>query len=701
MAPPKKKFQRGAGQPAKKRKRIVFERDELDDSDGSDSSDCGDDSLPAAQEGDPALRSRRGSDGAGNSGAPKQPRREGGTSAARVLRSLRGAGAKSTPQRGEAPDNGTPSPREAVSILRSLRHAGTPRSDAGRASPPEGPTFERDELDSTDEEVNSDEEAETDIPKPFVEDEHEGVEYEMFLKSILGEADSAAGEDNQIPEEFHNELNLLLDGEDDFDFDYLRESALVPEDPFEFRNDRAVHVSHKEIIQLHNADPALRPRTRKLVTRDRRADGRSPARPGPKPVTPPIAAPTVPQYGFVSAPPMPPIPPPPQLPLPPLPPVLPVGEAPVPQAPPSIPTSLPGQTAVAMVPPMPGLSVPRPVMKIATGPGPRPQPVNPVQNLPLGHIIPPFCFARIREQYLIHVHLLAAVHADAARIAASPPAEKKLPERDIETACRVLEKTSGLANDLVRKRETAVAYWNMVAPYRAFQAQAAVDCSMYSGQTPAVSSNAPNNSLFDSPVVKCLPAFLTACREMKAEDKPLSVVQRILGAHLHPYIEKSLAPVPKRVLLSSELRLGEQPWTAPDDQLLAMTLAKHTREFGEKSKDLLPHRTTEDCDGRVKYLSSRRCGDNAVKRHVNFNATALNRDELRSIQHYLLMFGKDAEKKVEVWKAIQRDFMPRRDWSYMQKLWEVRENRRRYKANYRKKVASKKSAVSEEVSENP
>lgn len=97
---------------------------------------------------------------------------------------------------------------------------------------------------------------------------------------------------------------------------------------------------------------------------------------------------------------------------------------------------------------------------------------------------------------------------------------------------------------------------------------------------------------------------------------------------------------------------------------------------------------------RVRYLSSRRCGENPVKRHVTFNNTALSKAEMRAIQHCLKMFGEGAEQNNDVWKAIQRDYLPGRDWSFLQKLWHIRETRRKYKASYRKKVKAQGGADS-------
>lgn len=479
--------------------------------------------------------------------------------------------------------------------------------------------FEVDELESTDEEEadeanevdeasdegdEDDDDAEEERSWSPASDEPGGQAYKMFLRSVLGEGDTP--EENRIPA-----IAELLDDDDDFDFDYLRESALVDDDPFEYRDDRGVHVSRQEVVQLFSAaDAMLRPRTRR-------------AAPAPR---------------IVRAPPL--------------------LRAPTP--PPIAPNVLtPG------VPAIPGARV------IAQGP-----------------LVDANALAILHDQYAMHVHLLAAVHADAALIAASASAERPLPERSVSEARGALQTTAALAHSLLEMRDASVKFWQLVAPYRDAHTRARLGAAPFAGAV-SLEQSPPVVSAFDTPALRVLGRFLTDCESLDSSTTPLAIVSR-LRPHLHPAITSKLAPRPVRRIASSG---GAVPWSPADDELLLMTLVKHSREFGELSRDLLPHRTPESCVKRVRYLSSRRCADNPIKRFELANSATLSRGELVTVQAALANLPPGAERDPNVWKAIQRDHLPAREWSYLQKMWQARESRRRYKATYRKKARAKGSRV--------
>lgn len=80
-----------------------------------------------------------------------------------------------------------------------------------------------------------------------------GAEYQQFLRAIL--ADDDAPTTANLPA-----ASLLDDEEGDIDFDYLTASAEIVEDPLEFRNDKTVHVTRREIVSLVAGNPERRRR---------------------------------------------------------------------------------------------------------------------------------------------------------------------------------------------------------------------------------------------------------------------------------------------------------------------------------------------------------------------------------------------------------------------------------------------------------
>lgn len=80
-----------------------------------------------------------------------------------------------------------------------------------------------------------------------------GAAYQQFLRAIL--ADDDAPTTANFPA-----ASLLDDEEGDIDFDYLTAAAEIVEDPLEFRNDRTVHVTRREIVSLVAGNPERRRR---------------------------------------------------------------------------------------------------------------------------------------------------------------------------------------------------------------------------------------------------------------------------------------------------------------------------------------------------------------------------------------------------------------------------------------------------------
>lgn len=166
---------------------------------------------------------------------------------------------------------------------------------------------------------------------------------------------------------------------------------------------------------------------------------------------------------------------------------------------------------------------------------------------------------------------------------------------------------------------------------------------------------------------------------------------------LREYTSEALALTLRRRMTNRSqtgARGGAPEWSREDDVLLAMTVAKYGRDFNDLCKDLLPHRSVDDCQLRTRYLSSRRCGDNAVKRQVMILNSPLTRDELAKVDEALKRPGADPTE-AETWKRIQRELLPGREWSHLQKLWNWRVHRRQYKANYRAKKQSKEKKKKE------
>ncbi len=504
----------------------------------------------------------------------------------------------------------------------------TPTMNETNRKPP--PVFEEDVLASTSEESEVDEdelrEAAAEVDMEDEEDNVQrpndmdwsptdcgdggGEEYKMFLRSILGEGEGDV--QNGFGDVSEEALAALLDGEGDNDFDYLQAVATAPDDPYEYRDDRGVHVSSREVVQLvQQHDATLRPRTRRVNSQ------------------PTVQRPAIPATPRV---------------------------LPVPI------TALNGQQVLQ----------------------------QPQQSSPLFTVTQ---VSMLQDQYAQHIHLLAAIHADASKVAATTPSQRQtsaLPERSTENAKEALSITSSVIKSLQDTRNTALAFWNMIAPARDSHARALAGGAPFSCpslQEP--STVAPVASLFDSPAIRHLDQFVAHCENADWNTvAPLDVVQR-LQPHLHPLLLERLAPRPLRTSRNSSNELHSLPdWTKADDALLLMTLNKHTRAFGDNYADLLPHRSEQNCLQRVKTLASRRVSDNPIKRFVLDNATPLSRADIAKLQEIFQRYGPGAQQNPEVWKSVQREIFPTREIAMLEKLWETRERRRKYKSDYRQKLKS-------------
>lgn len=87
-------------------------------------------------------------------------------------------------------------------------------------------------------------------------------------------------------------------------------------------------------------------------------------------------------------------------------------------------------------------------------------------------------------------------------------------------------------------------------------------------------------------------------------------------------------------------------WSLEDDVLIATNIAKYGLNFGSKCRDLPPHQGEEDCQIQVRYLSCRRCADNAVKRQVLILSISLNPAELQTVNEGVQRFGDASNREM-------------------------------------------------------
>lgn len=562
-------------------------------------------------------------------------------------------------------DSAQPSARSKSAAISSPPGTGAAAGNAPKRRRKPDTVFDEDEMEDVsdddilaieDTEMQADGEAEAEAEIGSPNDEPEGSDaYKLFLHSLL------ENPEENIIETSEKGLAALLDDDADDDFNYLMESAVVEDDPLEYYTGRSVHVSAQEISQLvQQNDEPLRPRTRRVNSINRNkhpnsnlnmtASGNSRSSSGTR-----------------------------------------------------IGPGASGSTR-AIIPQLPQISQVPQSMALGAGSGGSAGPGPLITNQEVN---------ATKDQYAQLAHLVAAVHADACRIiATSTPAEQEsettLPERDLEsakTACTVLGK---MADDLESKRDTSLNFWKMVMPYHAHHVEALRGGDAFTYTPPENSEPAQPQtcSMFDAPGISNLKQVLQDSQStqidwskvspvdfaFKVASNPIPIPVSMPGLlpgvlpGVHPIVNTlKLQPV-KSQLSKSEKPDSSAPWTLADDALLLMVLHKHTRDFGQAYKDLLPHRTEADCNNRCNYLKSRRCSDNPIKRFLMNNNAPLSKKEIDKLKDIFKQRGKDAEKDDKLWKSIQRDLFPTREVSMLKKLWTVREKRRNYKVKYRKKA---------------
>lgn len=497
-----------------------------------------------------------------------------------------------------------------------------------------------------------------------------GEEYAKFLSAILMEDSppTAGPQDASMS---------LLDDDFDADFDYLTAAAQVIEDPLEYRNDRTVHVSRKELVQLVSGLPPRRRRHRKNSQGVAINNGSYPH----APVTgllPPWATEGTGGLEYLAHRP---------------------SFVPARGPDDSVPQETHETTSEYLTHARPSAQIPGlhgETLQPATAPSAQQTAVaqmgqtrehslaygcfgkervrnstallapRPVAQIPLQSVLSVENIAILQHQINLQVIMLAHVHLSA----------KDQSSKDL---------TSSLLRDLLQMRDTSREYKNKFESLRR------------SHELPLHSSIGAQPSIetyFAAPALELAPAFLQDAKSDEYEaERLLERFYPFAPASIHKAL-MARSPPPKYSRASE----AELPWTLEDDLLLAMTVAKHTVDFGDSSKDLLPHRETLDCERRMRYLSSRRCSDNLVKRQVHLmtiNLQPLSKDEIELVKLGLKQYAgvgsnDDAFENGqidsrEVWKLIQRDLLPHRDWRQLQKTWGWRESRRRYKQKARQK----------------
>jgi hypothetical protein len=422
-----------------------------------------------------------------------------------------------------------------------------------------------------------------------------GEAYAHFLAAILAEDSPPAA---SLPGPFSS----LLDDDFDADFDYLTAAAQTTEDPLEYRDDKAVHVSRREIVQLVSGAPARRRRHRNIA---------------PSATSGGVAVRSVPLL------------------------------LPRPDQGPNRPHELDIFQAGLPEPQHSSIFQLRP----SYGAFPGGHPWTGFESNAMSNLT----FARIREQLNIHVLLLVHVHATSSDT-------------------NVKSDTASMLRQMLEMRDLSHTYKSMFEPHRRRHEDPLHDSV---GEDPA-----PVETCFGIPALDMVSSFLADSNA--GQMGAMSLLERF-----RPFSDETTHTALSARISEPKFSSASEadlPWTVEDDFLLAMTVAKHTVDFGDESKDLLPHREVRDCERRMRYLSSRRCGDNPVKHQVHLltlNQTPLSKEEIDIVKTALLQHGSDAEgnesRSRDIWKLIQRDFLPHRDWRQLERTWGWRESRRIYK----------------------
>lgn len=299
-----------------------------------------------------------------------------------------------------------------------------------------------------------------------------------------------------------------------------------------------------------------------------------------------------------------------------------------------------------------------------------------------------------------HVQILTTVHAKAKKIAKNEHKQQIGHQRSEATedtsATAVAHRSEALLLGLVDNNKISNAYHRALGTNLS-RLKAYSEKLLHRNKNAAFKYESCKTSAYNLPVLGLLEQFISDCKTANLQEMPSGVLSRFAPFNA-PHISQALRSRSHgRHYSPSSFRAGWFPWTAEDDQLLAMTMAKYgSNKVSQFSRDLLPHREEEDCQARVKYLSSRRCPDNPVKRQVMLITSPLNTFEIEQVTRGLSMFGRGGNTDdASIWKQIQAELLPGREWSHLQKLWHWRETRRKYKAKYRARSHGKKKLTKE------
>lgn len=495
------------------------------------------------------------------------------------------------------------------------------------------------ESDEDDDDIEEEEDAEDG-------DEQAGPdEYQQFLMGLLADTGDPRGASDEAG------ANGITGGlpppswalDDDDDFDYLRESARVQDDPLEFRDD--LQVSRKELVQLFSNSTAggLRRQTR----HSRIAQGSRQRQPSA----------AVPMSGAIAA-----------------------SSVVVPSV--QMPTAIIPSLRASSAEPLPAQN------SFASFIAP---PHASFMNLPAHSLY------QFREQLSVHVQILTTIYAETKKasrtIGDKRPGNSSQETADVRTIHAAANRSEMLLRGLVENKKVSALYHQAVGTNLS-RLKGFSERLLHRDRNSSFTYESCKFSVYNLPVLDLLEPFISDCMTADVADMPAGVLERFKNFD-RPDIAQALRARPHgRQYSASGSRPGWFPWTAEDDRLLAMTMAKYgSDEVGQFSKDLLPHRQEDDCQTRVRYLSSRRCPDNPVKRQVTFITSPLNKDEVELVRHGLIKFGRGNNEDPSVWKRIQAELLPGREWSHLQKLWNWRETRRKYKAKYRAKSYQKKKAM--------
>lgn len=503
------------------------------------------------------------------------------------------------------------------------------------------------------------------------EEEGDG-EYQQFLRSLLTEDNAAPSVTQGDALDDDTRGNAQPPGwamDDDDDFDYLRESARVHDDPLEYRDD--YHVSRRELVQLlsNSKGKYLRRQTRNSKPKTARGTRNTAVASSiPLPLNAPQPALGT---GLVNSAPL----------------SLPVAPHPAvgAEATPVVPAPVSSTFSTGVMPALPRRD------DITVSPY-----VTPSYTVYTS--MPPAALHQFRDQLAVHVQILTTLYANVKyKLRAHENGDETNGQGGEEEEVTVLReadmRSENLIKGLIDNRRVSMLYHQVMSTNMA-RLKPFSDMTVDKLGSSRVSYENNKVSVYNLPVLGLLERFLNDCASLPLSGLPNAAMQHFQSFNRLDITDALRTRRIQRQYTGSHFRPGWYMWTVADDTLLAMMIAKYGTDTVEFSKDLLPHRQNEDCLARVRYLSSRRCPDNPVKRQVMTISAPLSKDELQLVSRGLALYGGNVNDPA-VWKRIQRELLPGRQWSHLQKLWGWRETRRKYKAKYRAKATQKRKTVEE------